>query len=169
MLGGIISKPWSYQIVLIFPITLYSLFFSGVKTPYSHWFRHSKLWEVLLWGYRKRNIWILLEWLCWLVSPPYLSTNQYTFLKLSWLTSLYSLLLRYIEASKSRLYGSGGNSDSLVSQAVLLYVFENILKLLHPFMPFVTEDLWQVLITCSWPFMLSLTYFTNACLSCLSL
>ncbi|KAF2536777.1 hypothetical protein F2Q68_00022633 [Brassica cretica] len=51
----------------------------------------------------------------------------------------------YIEASKSRLYGSGGNSDSLVSQAVLLYVFENILKLLHPFMPFVTEDLWQAL------------------------
>jgi valyl-tRNA synthetase len=53
----------------------------------------------------------------------------------------------YIEASKSRLYGSGGNSVSLASQAVLLYVFENILKLLHPFMPFVTEDLWQV--TCS--------------------
>ncbi|KAL0887760.1 hypothetical protein Bca101_011743 [Brassica carinata] len=51
----------------------------------------------------------------------------------------------YIEASKSRLYGSGGNSDSLVSQAVLLYVFANILKLLHPFMPFVTEDLWQAL------------------------
>jgi len=51
----------------------------------------------------------------------------------------------YIEASKSRLYGSGGNSVSLASQAVLLYVFENILKLLHPFMPFVTEDLWQAL------------------------
>jgi valyl-tRNA synthetase len=31
-----------------------------------------------------------------------------------------------------------------ISQAVLLYVFENILKLLHPFMPFVTEELWQV-------------------------
>lgn len=31
MLGGIISKPWSYQIVLIFPITLYSLFFQVSK------------------------------------------------------------------------------------------------------------------------------------------
>ncbi|XP_010558608.1 PREDICTED: valine--tRNA ligase, chloroplastic/mitochondrial 2 isoform X2 [Tarenaya hassleriana] len=52
----------------------------------------------------------------------------------------------YIEASKSRLYGSGDDdSATLVSQAVLLYVFENTLKLLHPFMPFVTEDLWQAL------------------------
>lgn len=30
------------------------------------------------------------------------------------------------------------------AQAVLLYVFENILKILHPFMPYVTEALWQV-------------------------
>ncbi|XP_038883468.1 valine--tRNA ligase, chloroplastic/mitochondrial 2 isoform X1 [Benincasa hispida] len=50
----------------------------------------------------------------------------------------------YIEASKARLYQSGGNSVAL-AQAVLLYVFENILKLLHPFMPFVTEELWQAL------------------------
>jgi valyl-tRNA synthetase len=32
-----------------------------------------------------------------------------------------------------------------MAQSVLLYVFENILKLLHPFMPFVTEELWQAL------------------------
>ncbi|KAK4581412.1 hypothetical protein RGQ29_024886 [Quercus rubra] len=51
----------------------------------------------------------------------------------------------YIEASKARLYNSRGHSDSSVAQAVLLYVFENILKLLHPFMPFVTEELWQAL------------------------
>lgn len=51
---------------------------------------------------------------------------------------------RYIEASKARLYHSGGDSVASVAQAVLLYVFENILKLLHPFMPFVTEELWQV-------------------------
>nr|XP_028959221.1 valine--tRNA ligase, chloroplastic/mitochondrial 2-like [Malus domestica] len=50
----------------------------------------------------------------------------------------------YIEASKA-LYHSGGDSVASVTQAVLLYVFENILKLLHPFMPFVTEELWQAL------------------------
>ncbi|KAL2897423.1 Valine--tRNA ligase chloroplastic/mitochondrial 2 [Bienertia sinuspersici] len=49
----------------------------------------------------------------------------------------------YIEASKARLYQSGDNSATSAAQAVLLYVFENILKILHPFMPFVTEALWQ--------------------------
>ncbi|TXG69941.1 hypothetical protein EZV62_004876 [Acer yangbiense] len=64
----------------------------------------------------------------------------------------------YIEASKARLYNSGNDSDTLLAQAVLLYIFENILKLLHPFMPFVTEELWQALpkrkealIVSSWP------------------
>ncbi|MCD7460645.1 hypothetical protein HAX54_044042 [Datura stramonium] len=52
---------------------------------------------------------------------------------------------RYIEASKARLYHSGDHSVASVSQAALLYIFENILKLLHPFMPFVTEELWQAL------------------------
>ncbi|KAK4776247.1 hypothetical protein SAY87_024208 [Trapa incisa] len=51
----------------------------------------------------------------------------------------------YIESSKARLYQTGDNSGASLSQAVLLYVFENILKLLHPFMPFVTEELWQAL------------------------
>ncbi|CAK9156022.1 unnamed protein product [Ilex paraguariensis] len=64
----------------------------------------------------------------------------------------------YIEASKARLYHSAGHSVASVAQAVLLYVFENILKILHPFMPFVTEELWQALpnrkealIVSSWP------------------
>ncbi|KAG8388117.1 hypothetical protein BUALT_Bualt02G0092400 [Buddleja alternifolia] len=64
----------------------------------------------------------------------------------------------YIEASKARLYHSGGDSVASVAQAVLLYVFGNILKLLHPFMPFVTEELWQslpyreeALIVSAWP------------------
>ncbi|XP_020579492.1 valine--tRNA ligase, chloroplastic/mitochondrial 2 isoform X2 [Phalaenopsis equestris] len=51
----------------------------------------------------------------------------------------------YIESSKTRLYHLGSHSDASIAQAVLLYVFENILKLLHPFMPFVTEELWQAL------------------------
>nr|XP_012466241.1 unnamed protein product [Gossypium raimondii] len=51
---------------------------------------------------------------------------------------------KYIEASKARIYHSGDDSVALVAQTVLLYVFENILKLLHTFMPFVTEELWQI-------------------------
>ncbi|XP_050227421.1 valine--tRNA ligase, chloroplastic/mitochondrial 2 isoform X2 [Mercurialis annua] len=64
----------------------------------------------------------------------------------------------YIEASKARFYNPGVNSEASVAQAILLYVFENVLKLLHPFMPFVTEELWQALpqrkealIVSSWP------------------
>lgn len=55
-----------------------------------------------------------------------------------------SVFPRYIEASKTRLYQSEGKSGASMAQAVLLYVFENILIMLHPFMPFVTEELWQV-------------------------
>ncbi|KAJ8432841.1 hypothetical protein Cgig2_024529 [Carnegiea gigantea] len=51
----------------------------------------------------------------------------------------------YIEASKARLYQSEDNNIAVAAKAVLLYVFENILKMLHPFMPFVTEALWQAL------------------------
>ncbi|KAK6915953.1 Aminoacyl-tRNA synthetase, class Ia, partial [Dillenia turbinata] len=64
----------------------------------------------------------------------------------------------YIEASKARLYQSEDHAISSVAQAVLLYVFENVLKMLHPFMPFVTEELWQALphrkealMVSSWP------------------
>ncbi|GAB2296913.1 hypothetical protein Dimus_031015 [Dionaea muscipula] len=64
----------------------------------------------------------------------------------------------YIEASKARLYQSADSSIASVARAVLLYVFENILKILHPFMPFVTEELWQALphrkealMVSSWP------------------
>ncbi|ONM27894.1 Valine--tRNA ligase chloroplastic/mitochondrial 2 [Zea mays] len=49
----------------------------------------------------------------------------------------------YIEASKTRLYHSSDKIAAATAQSVLVYVFENILKLLHPFMPFVTEELWQ--------------------------
>jgi len=53
----------------------------------------------------------------------------------------------YLEASKTRLQGHlGGDPASargLVSQRVLLYVLDVSLKLLHPFMPFVTEAVWQ--------------------------
>ena len=50
----------------------------------------------------------------------------------------------YIELTKPRLNGD----DEAVkesAQRVLLYVLVEILKLLHPFMPFITEEIWQAL------------------------
>ncbi len=47
----------------------------------------------------------------------------------------------YIEITKSRL--NEGGEASLNAQKVLVYVMANILKLLHPFMPFITEEIWQ--------------------------
>ncbi len=49
----------------------------------------------------------------------------------------------YIEASKVRLYDDDVDND--VPLAVLFHVLETALRLLHPFMPFVTEALWQSL------------------------
>ncbi|GIL54909.1 hypothetical protein Vafri_10611 [Volvox africanus] len=50
----------------------------------------------------------------------------------------------FIEASKTRTYGSDAAAQS-ASRSALVYVFETVLRLLHPFMPFVTEELWQAL------------------------
>ena len=49
----------------------------------------------------------------------------------------------YIELSKSRLVNSG--PDKAVAQNVLIHVLNSALKLLHPFMPFITEEIWQKL------------------------
>ena len=50
----------------------------------------------------------------------------------------------YIELTKPRLNGDDEQSK-LAAQKVLLYVLIEILKLLHPFMPFITEEIWQAL------------------------
>ena len=50
----------------------------------------------------------------------------------------------YIELTKPRL-NSGDEAASRSAQQVLLYVLTEILKLLHPFMPFITEEIWQAL------------------------
>ncbi len=49
----------------------------------------------------------------------------------------------YVEATKIRLYDEA--ADKRTPRAVLLHVFERALRLLHPYMPFVTEALWQAL------------------------
>ena len=63
----------------------------------------------------------------------------------------------YIELTKSRLY----SEDTLQKQTalqVLVYVLDQTLRLLHPFMPFITEEIWQsiphegdALIVSQWP------------------
>ena len=50
----------------------------------------------------------------------------------------------YIEIAKIRL--NGDNEDGKkTAKAVLVYVMSNTLKLLHPFMPFITEEIWLAL------------------------
>ena len=48
----------------------------------------------------------------------------------------------YIEFSKTRLYGDN-LGKKIVVKSVLVYVLNNILKLLHPFMPFITEEIYS--------------------------
>lgn len=49
----------------------------------------------------------------------------------------------YIELAKIRLQKEGDESNGV--KRVLIYVMTNTLKLLHPFMPFITEEIWQSL------------------------
>ena len=49
----------------------------------------------------------------------------------------------YIELCKTRL--AAGGETAKAAQQVLVYVLGNTLKLLHPFMPFITEEIWQSL------------------------
>lgn len=49
----------------------------------------------------------------------------------------------YIEMAKTRLYNKDAVQARGTAQYVLWYVLENTLKLLHPFMPFITETIWQ--------------------------
>ena len=48
----------------------------------------------------------------------------------------------YIEAAKTRLYGDDA-ARAHMARRVLVYVLERTLRLLHPYIPFVTEEAWQ--------------------------
>jgi valyl-tRNA synthetase len=73
----------------------------------------------------------------------------------------------YIESVKPRLFSEG--EDKKIAQNVILHVFDNALRLLHPFMPYVSEELWQalpiekeeLLITSHWPEYDEETVFEN--------
>ena len=63
----------------------------------------------------------------------------------------------YIELTKARLYSDDEGQKNTAIQ-VLVYVLDQTLRLLHPFMPFITEEIWQTLphdgdalIVAQWP------------------
>ena len=50
----------------------------------------------------------------------------------------------YIEFTKSRFYGTD-DKDNIVAQTVSLHVLRTTLKLMHPYCPFITEEIWSTL------------------------
>ena len=63
----------------------------------------------------------------------------------------------YIEMTKARLFADDADRKQ-TAIGVLVYVLDQILRLLHPFMPFITEEIWQsiphqgdALIVAQWP------------------
>ncbi len=51
----------------------------------------------------------------------------------------------YVEIAKTRVYGVTEGKDRTTAQWVLRHVLDKGLKMLHPFMPFITEEIWQKL------------------------
>jgi valyl-tRNA synthetase len=51
----------------------------------------------------------------------------------------------YLELSKPALYEEKGSASRKATQTVLAHVLETALRLLHPIMPFITEEIWQTL------------------------
>jgi valyl-tRNA synthetase len=50
----------------------------------------------------------------------------------------------YVELSKPLLQGEGDTAEKLETRATTAFVLDEIVKLLHPFMPFITEELWAI-------------------------
>ncbi|HZG72479.1 MAG TPA: valine--tRNA ligase [Chondromyces sp.] len=63
----------------------------------------------------------------------------------------------YIEMAKLPLYGEDEQAKK-TTRSILAYVLDNTMRLLHPFMPFITEEIWQnlphkgeTIVTAAWP------------------
>ena len=74
----------------------------------------------------------------------------------------------YIELTKTRLNGEDAQAKQ-AAENVLCYVLLRILELLHPFMPFITEEIWQALphegrylISAKWPEYQDALHFPEA-------
>jgi valyl-tRNA synthetase len=88
----------------------------------------------------------------WILSRLQTVQNEVTRLVDSWQLGeagrqLYEFLWNeycdwYIEAAKVRLY-EGTAAEAAATRQVLVFVLEESLRLLHPYMPFVTETIWQ--------------------------
>ncbi|MCK4533808.1 class I tRNA ligase family protein, partial [bacterium] len=50
----------------------------------------------------------------------------------------------YLEMVKPRLY-TGTDEDKIIAHTILITILERILRLIHPIMPFITEEIWQML------------------------
>ena len=75
----------------------------------------------------------------------------------------------YIELAKPRLYNKEGGRDRQTAQYLLVSILRHMMELLHPFMPFVTEHIWQHLphegesiMVAPWPSTLSMEGFGSA-------
>ena len=75
----------------------------------------------------------------------------------------------YIELAKPRLYNKEGGRDRQTVQYLLVSILRHMMELLHPFMPFVTEHIWQHLphegesiMVAPWPSTLSMEGFGSA-------
>ncbi len=75
----------------------------------------------------------------------------------------------YIELTKARLFSDDADRKN-TAISVLVYVLDQMLRLLHPFMPFITEEIWQsiphegeALIIAQWPTVRSDLSFKTEC------
>jgi valyl-tRNA synthetase len=61
----------------------------------------------------------------------------------------------YLEIVKPALYGEKGDAEKMMARQVLLYLLQNIIKALHPLIPFITEELWSKLPGCTGSIMMA--------------
>ncbi|HID96089.1 MAG TPA: valine--tRNA ligase [Candidatus Latescibacteria bacterium] len=96
-------------------------------------------------GFELSDRWILSR-LCRTISSVTDSLERYRFNEAS--SCLYNFFWHeycdwYLELVKPRLYRSGDQSKKKTAQCVMATVLEAMMRLLHPIMPFITEEIWQ--------------------------